>query len=101
MRRAPRTCPSRYKYPISNYVSPPHLSPSYRAFANHLSFVSIPYKLQDALNDPKLKVSIVEEMKALKKNCSWELVKLLKGKKAVGCNWVFTVKHRAYSSIER
>ena len=51
MRRAPRTCPLRYKYPTSNYVSPHRLSPSYRAFANQLSYV--PHQLQDALIDPK------------------------------------------------
>ena len=68
MRKAPYTCPLKYKNPISNYVSPHRLSPSYRAFANQLSSMSISHKLQDALNDPKWKAAIAEEMKALKKN---------------------------------
>ena len=42
---------------------------------------------------------MVEEMETLQKNSSWELVKLPKGKKTVGCKWVFTVKHKA--EIER
>ncbi|WJZ92580.1 hypothetical protein VitviT2T_011566 [Vitis vinifera] len=41
------------------------------------------------------------EMEALKKNKTWELVKLSAGKKPVGCKWVYTVKYRADGSIER
>ncbi|KAK0581627.1 hypothetical protein LWI29_016112 [Acer saccharum] len=42
-----------------------------------------------------------EEMKALQKNYTWEIVDLPKGKKAVGCRWVYTVKHKAGGSIEK
>jgi hypothetical protein len=41
------------------------------------------------------------EMDALKKNRTWELVTLPKGKKPVGCKWVYTIKYRADGSIER
>ncbi|CAL2277084.1 unnamed protein product [Prunus armeniaca] len=41
------------------------------------------------------------EMDALNKNKTWDLVPLPQGKKAVGCIWVFTLKHKAYSSIDR
>lgn len=41
-----------------------------------------------------------EEVKALQKNNTWELVELPRGHKAVGCKWVFTVKHKADGSIE-
>ena len=33
-----------------------------------------------------------EEMKSLYKNNTWELTKLPKGKKAIGCKWVFAKK---------
>ncbi|KAL5776700.1 hypothetical protein ACOSP7_009626 [Xanthoceras sorbifolium] len=42
-----------------------------------------------------------EEMKALQKNCTWEIVDLPQGKKAVGCRWVYTIKHKEDGSIER
>jgi hypothetical protein len=42
-----------------------------------------------------------EEMKALHKNNTWNLVKLPNGKKAAGCKWVFTVKHMVDGSVER
>ena len=41
------------------------------------------------------------EMAALEKNNTWELVKLPKGKKPVGCNWVFTVKCKYDGTLER
>ena len=40
-------------------------------------------------------------MKALCKIGTWELTTLPKGKRAVGCKWVFIVKHRANGSNER
>ena len=36
-----------------------------------------------------------------RKNKTWELVKLPRGKKLVECRWVFTVKYRSDGSIER
>ncbi|CAL2264948.1 unnamed protein product [Prunus armeniaca] len=41
------------------------------------------------------------EMKALNKNETWDLVHLLRGNKAVGCRWVFILKHKANGSIDR
>ncbi|CAL2255956.1 unnamed protein product [Prunus armeniaca] len=40
-------------------------------------------------------------MDALNKNKTWDLVPLPRGKKAVGCRWVFTLKHKADGSIDR
>jgi hypothetical protein len=101
LRKSTRTCPSIYRYPISNYVSSHRLSPSCKAFANQLSSVSIPKNLQEALNNPRWKAAMVEEMEALQKNSTWKLVELPKDKKTVGCKWVFTVKHKEDGSIER
>ena len=44
---------------------------------------------------------MVEEMKALAKNETWDLVTLPLGKRSVGCKWMFTTKHRIDGSIER
>ena len=89
------------QYPISNFISSHRLSNSYITFANQLSSVSIPNKLQDALENPKWKKAMVEEMEALRKNSTWELVNLPEGKKLLGCRWVFTVKHKADGLVER
>jgi hypothetical protein len=44
---------------------------------------------------------MVEEMTALRKNGTWDLVSLPGGKKSVGCKWVFTIKHNADGTVER
>ena len=42
-----------------------------------------------------------EEMGALQKNATWELIPLPKGMKPIGCRWVFTVKLKPNGSIDR
>lgn len=89
------------KYPIANHVSTQKLSEPLKGFAHKLSAEHIPSNVQEALNDPKWIQAITEEMKALQKNDTWILVPLPKGKKRVGCRWVFSIKHKADGSIER
>ena len=43
----------------------------------------------------------MEEIRALKKNETWEVMTLPRGKKPVGCKWVFTVKYKADGTVER
>ena len=75
--------------------------PPFKAFLSKISSVSVPNHVQDALTDPKWKHAMSEEMKALHKTSTWELTTLPKGKRTMGCKWMFTVKHRADGSIER
>jgi hypothetical protein len=42
-----------------------------------------------------------EEMAALDANATWELVALPKDKKAIGCKWVYKVKHNADGFVNR
>ncbi|XP_074347580.1 putative mitochondrial protein AtMg00820 [Apium graveolens] len=85
---------------MSHYVSNHHLSKSNKSFVNQLSTVSIPNSVQEALVDPRWKATMNEELKALQKNETWELVDRPLGKKTVGCRWVYTVKHKADGTIE-
>ena len=89
------------KYPINNYVSSHRLTESYAFTVNQLSTVSIPSNVQDALADPKWRKAMNEEMEALQKNATWELVPLPKGMKPIGCRWVFMVKLKSDGSIDR
>ncbi|CAL9016991.1 unnamed protein product [Prunus brigantina] len=74
---------------------------SYASYLCQLSSVCVPTKLQDALSNPKWMDAMNVEMDALNKNKTWDLVPLTRGKKAVGCRWVFTLKHKADGSIDR
>jgi hypothetical protein len=57
--------------------------------------------VQEALGNPKWNQAIIEEMAALQKNETWELMPLPEGKKAVGCKWVFSIKYKADGTIDR
>jgi hypothetical protein len=86
---------------IANFLSYSHLSPTYRAFIASLQTVPIPKDWRCARQDPKWREAMKEEMSALQKNKTWELVQLPKGKKAVGCKWVFTVKQNPKGEVDR
>ncbi|VVA35376.1 PREDICTED: Retrovirus-related Pol poly from, partial [Prunus dulcis] len=66
-----------------------------------LDDIPVPNNVTEALEDSKWKAAMNEEMRALKKNGTWELVPLSHGKKTVGCRWIYTVKLKADGSIER
>jgi len=97
-RKGVRSCT---QYSISKFVSYQHLSPSYRSFVSKLSSVSIPQNLQEAISDPKWREATQEEMRALHKNNTWELVELPSGTRIVEWKWVFTMKHMAIESEDR
>ena len=42
-----------------------------------------------------------EELEALEKNKTWEIVSLPPRKKTVGCKWVFTIKQTSEGKIDR
>ena len=42
-----------------------------------------------------------EELGALQKNKTWDLLPLPAGKRAVGCKWVFTVKQTPEGKVDR
>jgi len=53
------------------------------------------------LDDPKWTQAIQEEMEALQKNNTWMLISLPKGKKTLGCKWVFSIKYKVDRFIYR
>jgi hypothetical protein len=63
--------------------------------------VYILQNLLKAISDPKWREAMQEEMRALPKNKTWELVQLPSEKKTVGCKWLFTVEHEVDGSNEK
>ncbi|KAL0543454.1 hypothetical protein IC582_018550 [Cucumis melo] len=98
LRKGTRSCT---KHPICNYVSYDNLSPQFRAFTANLDSTIIPKNIYTALECPEWKNAVMEEMKALEKNRTWEICALPKGHKTVGCKWVFSLKYKADGTLDR
>jgi hypothetical protein len=60
-----------------------------------------PTCFEQTVGNPKWDNAMDEEMVVLDANATWELVALLKDKKAIGCKWVYKVKHNADGSVNR
>ena len=89
------------EHDIANYVTYTSVSPSYKAFIASLQSVVIPRDWKVAKQDPKWHEAMIEELNALEKNKTWELVHLPAGKRAVGCKWIYTVKQNPEGKVER
>ena len=92
---------AKAKYPIGNYVSNHRLASPHAHRTESLSTVCIPTDVQEAKADEKWKRAMNEEMDALQRNKTWELVDLPRGKKTVGCRWIYTVKLNSSGNIDR
>lgn len=98
LRKGVRTCND---HPIGSFVSYEKLSSHNQTSISALDCVRVPNSLQEALQSPGWRNTVFEEIEALGPNGTWVILDLPPGKKAVGCKWVFTIKHRADGSIER
>ena len=89
------------EHPLHLFMTYSHLSPKHKAFLTSLDAIPIPKNLSKALSSENWKDAMKVEMAALEKNQTWELVDLPKGKRPIGCKWVFTVKYKFDESLER
>ena len=89
------------QHPLTNFLSYHRLSQNHKGFLASLDSIVIPKTVEEALRDQNWKQAMMEEMKALKKNQTWEIVSLPKNVLPVGCKWVFNVKYKMDGTLER
>ncbi|RVW79952.1 Retrovirus-related Pol polyprotein from transposon RE2 [Vitis vinifera] len=77
------------------------LSPTFHAFTSSITEIQVPQNIQEAFKYPKWKAAVNEAVQALEKNGTWEITDLPRGKKPVGCKWIFTVKYKADGNVDR
>lgn len=60
-----------------------------------------PKNFAEAMRDDRWKNAVGSEIDSLELNETWTIEDLPKGKKVIGCQWVFKIKHKSDVSIER
>ena len=60
-----------------------------------------PIHFEYAFKEEKWVVAMEEEIEAIEKNDTWELVNLPKGKHVIGVKWVYKTKSNVEGKIER
>jgi hypothetical protein len=99
---ASSSCSFSYKpYSIFSFLSDSKLSFKYKAFIYVVSSVFEPTSYKQASSIPYWQNAMKNEIKALEKNQTWDLVILPQNKCAIGCKWVYRVKFQADSKVER
>ncbi|CAL9010759.1 unnamed protein product [Prunus brigantina] len=100
-----------YLLPLDNALmasSRPHCdqySPTkysdYHCYLTNMLSLHEPSSYREASKDPLWQQAMSEELDALAKTNTWELVQLPRGKTAIGCKWVYKIKTKSDGSIDR
>jgi len=88
------------KYPVSHFVTTNHLSMYHYSFLSAIDTIRVPTLVQEALKDENWVQAMNEEMGALEKNHTCEIVDSPLDKKAIGCRWVYNVKYKSNGTLD-
>ena len=79
--------------------------PTLLAFAVQVGqSIGEPRSYREAARGPhraQWKLAMQEELDSIRANSTYEIVPLSAGRRAIGCKWVYTIKHRVDGSIDR
>nr|GEW00217.1 retrovirus-related Pol polyprotein from transposon TNT 1-94 [Tanacetum cinerariifolium] len=92
---------SMVRYPISNFVSYDKFSSNHKAFLVAITNNDEPKSFKQAAQDARWREAMQKEVKALKKNDTWNLEYLPKGKQAIDLKWVYKIKFKPNGDVER
>ena len=91
---------TRAKYPVERLKYDSFAAHHFMYMANVVQ-VQEPTCFSDAVGVEQWNVAMDEEMNALDDSGTWELTPLPEEKKAIGCKWVYKIKHNADGSINK
>ncbi|KAK6921537.1 Nucleotide-diphospho-sugar transferase [Dillenia turbinata] len=89
LRKGIRQCT---QHSISNFISCHHISPQHQSFLTSLNSIMIPRIVGEVLRDRNWTLAMKEEVQALEKNKTWEIVTKLENVVPFGYKWVYTLK---------
>jgi Reverse transcriptase (RNA-dependent DNA polymerase) len=88
-------------YPIQDFISYNRVSSAYPAYLSNITNKTEPTNFSEANQSSNWRKAMKEELQALEKNDTWDIVNLPKNKKPVGCKWVYKIKYNCDGTIER
>uniref|UniRef100_A0A2N9HB99 Integrase catalytic domain-containing protein n=1 Tax=Fagus sylvatica TaxID=28930 RepID=A0A2N9HB99_FAGSY len=91
---APKPCRSHRVSTLPSHLRDFHC---FSAFAT----LHEPHIFREASSDPLWQQAMKEELDALLKTGTWDLVDLPAGKSALGCKWVYKIKTRSGGTVDR
>ena len=84
------------------YTALSNLQPSkHKAFMSTVESSQDPIYFQDAVKESKWREAMNSELRALESNNTWSITNLPKGKKPIGCKWLYKTKFNSDGIIER
>ncbi|KAL4309905.1 hypothetical protein GQ457_01G055140 [Hibiscus cannabinus] len=86
---------------INQVLSFHNISSLHKSFVNSIDILKEPKSYKQAILHDCWKTAMSEEISALERNNTWELVPLPEGKQAIGCKWVYKTKLKSDGSLER
>ena len=92
---------TKVRYPLSSVLSYSRLSPTHKHFVMSITSTVEPSSYAEASQHDCWLKAMKAELQALQLNETWQLTPLPPHKTAIGCRWVYKVKHKADGSIER
>ncbi|KAJ0509687.1 putative RNA-directed DNA polymerase [Helianthus annuus] len=91
----------KVKYGIEKVVNYSNLSVDNLCLISSLNKSVEPSSYTEAIKDPRWIEAMNKEMEALNRNNTWVVVDLPKGRKPIGCKWVYKIKYKANGEVER
>jgi hypothetical protein len=90
----------KVKFGLEKVVNYSNLSAENLSFVTILNKIVEPKHFFQAVRDPNWVSAMNDEIEALNRNNTWELVDLPPGIKTVGCKWVHKIKYKSTSEVE-
>lgn len=88
-------------YPRQNYMNYQNISPKYYAYLATTLKISVPYSFKKAVKDPHWCAAMKDEINALEKNNTQELIPAPTDQHIIDCKWLVKVKYNSDRSVER